>query len=123
MAGEISLREYVDVRFEAQEKAVQAALDSAQRAVSKAEAASEKRFESVNEFRSALGDSARLLMPRSEAEQAFKTMNDKIDLITSRVNAREEQGKGLSQGWVFLISAVSLAGAIFGMVAFFARPG
>jgi len=36
-------------------------------AVNKAEAATEKRFESVNEFRAQLGDQSRTFMPRIES--------------------------------------------------------
>lgn len=128
----VSLREYVDNRFEAQdkavaaalaaqEKAVTAALAAADRAVAKAEAASERRFESINEFRGALADSARLLMPRSEAEQQMRAMTDKIDDVTNRVNARDDRGRGLGQGWVILVAAIGLIGTVIGLVAFFAK--
>lgn len=114
-ANDISLREYVDVRFEAQEKAVEAALASADRAVQKAEAASDKRFESVNEFRAALDDSGRLNMPRTEAEQQFRATAEKIDDLTKRLNARDEQGRGLSSGWAMLIAAVGLIAVVWAM--------
>lgn len=111
----ITLREYVDVRFDAQQAAVEAALASADRAVQKAEAASDKRFASVNEFRQALGDSARLTMPRSEAEQQFKAMTEKVDELTKRLNARDEQGRGLSEGWTMLIAAVGLVAVLWAL--------
>lgn len=114
--GPISLREYVDVRFEAQEKAVQAALASADRAVAKAEAAAERRFDSVNEFRSTLSDQARLLMPRSETEQALRGLSDKIDALTGRLNQRDDRGRGMDQIWGYLIGA---AGLIALMASFF----
>ena len=117
----ISLREYVDGRFEAQEKAVaaalaaaksavDAALAAAQKAVDKAEAASEKRFESVNEFRAALSDASRLNMPRTEAEQQIRTLNDKIEVVSARLAAREERGEGKGQVW-------SLIGAVVAVIA------
>lgn len=114
-SNEITLREYVDVRFEAQEKAVEAALASADRAVQKAETASDKRFESMNEFRAALDDSGRLNMPRAEAEQQFRATAEKIDELTTRMNARDEQGRGLSGGWSMLIAAVGLAAVLWAM--------
>lgn len=113
--NDITLREYVDVRFEAQEKAVEAALASADRAVQKAEAASDKRFESMNEFRAALDDSGRLNMPRAEAEQQFRATAEKIDELTTRMNARDEQGRGLSGGWSTLIAAVGLIAVVWAM--------
>src|SRR5579859_2930678 len=104
----ISLREYVDIRFDAQEKAVNAALAAADRAVNKAEIASEKRFDAVNEFRAALADSARLLMPRAESEQSTKILAGKIDTLETRVNAREDRGAGESQGWVKIGLSLSM---------------
>lgn len=88
----VSLREYVDVRFEsqeratttalaAQEKAVAAALAAADRAVAKAEAASERRFESVNEFRGTLLDQARTFMPRLEYETSHKALVEKVEAV------------------------------------------
>jgi hypothetical protein len=114
----ITLREYVDVRFEAEEKAVQAALASADRAVAKAEAASERRFDSVNEFRGTLADQARLLMPRSEAEQSLKALADKIDILTQRINQRDDRGRGMDAIWGYLIGAVGIGALI---VSFFKR--
>src|SRR6186713_1573425 len=89
----VPLREYVDVRFDAQDKAVlsalsaqgkavDAALAAADRAVAKAEAAAEKRFESQNEFRGTLTDQARTFMPRTEAEQSTGAINDKLNALT-----------------------------------------
>lgn len=123
----ISLRQYVDNRFEAQEKAVAAALTAqkeavsaalaaADRAVAKAEAASDKRFESVNEFRSALNDNARLLMPRLEAERALTTIAEKGDVLTSRLNARDERGQGRGDVMGWIVGAVGLVAAVISIV-------
>jgi hypothetical protein len=66
-------------RFDAQEKAMAAALMAADRAVLKAETASEKRFESVNEFRAVLTAQSATLATKSEVEAAIKGLIDKID--------------------------------------------
>ena len=105
----ISLREYVDIRFEAQEKATATALSNADRAVTKAETATEKRFESVNEFRAALADSARDLMPRQEAERALKVLEDKYGVLERRVNNSESRTGGATDSWVRLGLAISIA--------------
>jgi len=104
----ISLREYVDIRFDAQEKAVNAALAASDRAVNKAELASEKRFDAVNEFRAALADSARLLMPRAESEASARVLAAKIETLETRVNSREDRGTGASQSWIILGLAISV---------------
>lgn len=74
---EISLKEYIDRRFDEQEKAVKAALaaadkgvlsalTSAEKAVDKAESASEKWRAASNEWRAAMGDRERDFLGRKE---------------------------------------------------------
>jgi hypothetical protein len=120
---QISLRNYVDGRFEAQdkavaaalaaaEKAVTAALSAADRAVSKAEIAADKRFESVNEFRQTLSDQTRTFVPRAEYEQAHKSLSDKLDLVTSRLNSRDDKGRGMGDVVSMIVSAAALVAAL-----------
>lgn len=90
-------------RFAAQEKAVEAALTSAKEAVLKAEAASEKRFESINEFRRTLSDQA----------QQFASA-EKVNDLVSRFDRLEGRSSGLDAGWVKLVSVIGL---IVGLVA------
>jgi hypothetical protein len=126
-SDDIPLRQYVDMRFEqqdravaaalaAQEKAVAAALAAADRAVAKAETAAEKRFESVNEFRSALADNFRTLMPRAESESAMKTLNEKIDLLTTRINSKDDRGQGRGDVMGWIVGAVGLVAAVISIV-------
>jgi hypothetical protein len=110
----VSLREYVDIRFAAQESAVQAALASAEKAVVKAESAAERRFDSVNEFRATLADQARLLMPRAEAESAMKSLTEKLDALQTRVNARDDRGRGMGDIWGYIVGAVGILALVIG---------
>jgi hypothetical protein len=110
----VSLREYVDIRFAAQESAVQAALASAEKAVVKAESAAERRFDSVNEFRATLADQARLLMPRAEAESAMKSLTEKLDALQMRVNARDDRGRGMGDIWGYIVGAVGILALVIG---------
>jgi hypothetical protein len=123
----VSWRDYVDTRFEqqdravvaalaAQEKAVAAALAAADRAVAKAENAAERRFEAQNEFRGTLSDQARTLFPRAEAEQVLKGMNEKIEVLTSRVNSRDDRGQGRGDVWGFIIGAAGLIAAVISIL-------
>ena len=74
----ISQKEAVNNAMIAADKAVSAALAAADRAVIKAEIAAEKRFDSVNEFRSLVSDQQRTLMPRVETELLIRTLNERI---------------------------------------------
>jgi hypothetical protein len=93
------LRDYLDKRFNdndkavqaalvSQEKAVGAALSTAKEAVTKAEAATEKRFESVNEFRAQLADQTATLMPRAEYVVQHQALADKFEVSAIAINNR-----------------------------------
>ena len=114
-----TLKEHMNQRFTDNDKAVQAALLSAKEAVLKAEVASEKRFESVNEFRGQLADQSATLMPRAEANTKFDSMNEKLTDITNRLNISQGASKGLQAGWGYLVGAVGLAAVIIGTILAF----
>ncbi len=74
----------------AAKEAVSAALQSAKEAVTKAEVASEKRFESINEFRAQLKDQQQTFMPRSEVTIAIKQLADQLASIAATQVPRSE---------------------------------
>jgi SMC interacting uncharacterized protein involved in chromosome segregation len=76
--------------FTAQKLSVDAALAAADRAVNKAEIASEKRFESVNEFRETLRDQQTTFIPRGESAALFKAADEKLTAIQSNYDNRLE---------------------------------
>jgi hypothetical protein len=78
-----------------------AALVSADRAVQKAEVATEKRFESVNEFRGTLDNQQRTLIPRSEVDVIKSSLEEKITQLTKtldEVRRGDALVGGLAQG-------------------------
>ena len=77
-------------------------------AVNKAETATEKRFEGVNEFRAQLGDQSRTLMPRIETEVLMKNMNDKIEALTTKVEKQENMKAGGSSMIAYIVAGISL---------------
>jgi hypothetical protein len=92
----IAAQEAIQAALLAQKEAVASALMAADRALSKAELANEKRFESVNEFRSTLSDQARELMPRNESMSMMAAMASKMSELADRFNRLEGQGLGVS---------------------------
>jgi hypothetical protein len=105
-------------RFENVIQATQAALAAADRAVNKAEAAAEKRFEGVNEFRETLADQQRNLMPRAEVELQNKAINNQLSELKVRVASIEDKKAGSKEGIGIIIG---VAGFIFGLVALLSR--
>lgn len=71
-------RLYTD-RFNAQEKAVLAALASAKEATMKEEASSDAKFKSVNELRALANDILNKAMTRLEAESRFAALAEKME--------------------------------------------
>jgi len=113
----------INQRFVDAEKSVAFALTAAKEAVTKAEAASEKRFEGVNEFRATLGDQQRTLMPRAEAELRMKSMEDQIAAI-QRANV-EQFGKstGSKELWGWIVGVLGVLALVASwLVRAFAKP-
>ena len=107
-AALVAQKDAVKEAFAAQKEAISAALAAQDRAVSKAEMASEKRFEGVNEFRAQLGDQQRTLMPRVEAENRLGTMGEKISVLESFRTEMLSKGSGTKEGYGLAIGIVGL---------------
>ncbi len=103
----------LDAALLAADRAVQAALQAAEKAVTKAENAAEKRFESVNEFRTTLSDQAAQFLTRSEAEATMANIRERVQELTDRVNRSEGKAGGVSSTMtmVFVIGGLVIAAA------------
>ena len=108
-------------RFENVIQATKSALDAADRAVNKAEMASEKRFDAVNEFRATLSDQQRTLMPRNEAELMIKSINEKVDALNLTTIARQSEKQGIGQGWGYAVGVVGLISLIVSCILRFVK--
>ncbi len=90
-------RRYED-RFKATDEKTSLALAGSEKAVTKAEAATEKRFDAVNEFRGTLSDQAASLLPRAEANANFRAYDEKIEEMKKQISAlRETQTKSMGE--------------------------
>ena len=113
----------IAVALQAQEKAVQAAMDSAEKAVSKSEAATDKRFDSVNEFRKALEEQTLSFLTRTEYNVQHQSLGEKVDMNVSKIHdiekdigAIKERGIGRHDIWTILISSVSSIATIVTLI-------
>lgn len=103
-------------QFEAQEKAVAAALAAADRAVAKAELASERRFDSVNEFRATLSDQASRFVTRDEIDARLAPLVEKVNAALSNSSATSQRSAGLNAGWMILVQMAAVAAAVVAVV-------
>src|ERR1700722_14136608 len=99
-------RRYED-RFKAMDEKTSLALTSSEKAVTKAELATEKRFDSVNEFRDTLRDQAATLMPRNESEAKFAAINEKFDDIKKAGTAQHNWSIGTGLSVLALLIAIA----------------
>ena len=108
-------------RFDAQEKAVVAALAAAKEAVTKAESAAEKRFDSVNEFRASLKDQQATFITRNEVDIRFKSLDDKITANNQQITQLVARAEGAAQLWGAITVVIGLI--VAGMMLFIALRG
>ena len=94
-------------RFRSMDEKTQLALTSSEKAVTKAETATEKRFEGVNEFRETLSDQANTFLPRTEYASNHQGLVDKMETIkeglTTQIVALRES-RSASEGKTTLLS-------------------
>jgi len=99
--SDIPLREYLEQKiddlekrvfqkFESQREAMITTFAASERAIAKSEEAQKAYNERSNEFRGQLGDQARMLMPRAEAETRFAALDAKNDDIKKEIIALRE---------------------------------
>lgn len=118
-----TLKEYTDRRLEDVERSIEVALnahdnlvntqidamnntinkdrdsykqrfEASQTAIDKSEQASEKRFESVNEFRKTLSDQTNSFLPRVEYHAHHSALVDRVTEMNDRINRSEGQTSG-----------------------------
>lgn len=99
---------HLEERIKAVADTAQAAAQNADKAVSKAETAAEKRFESVNEFRNTLSDQQRNLMPRDEANIRFEALTHEIRGAQHILENMRAEQKGVVGDWGYAIGVVGL---------------
>jgi hypothetical protein len=93
------------------------AMAAQKEAVIKAEVATERRFESVNEFRNQMGDMQRTLMPRSESEQRMANLEKQLDSLEGLMSESRARLRGGKEMWAYIIGAVGLLLAIASFAA------
>ncbi len=113
----------LETRIEEIDKRVALAFAASEKAIVKAETATEKRFDGVNEFRGVLSDQATTLLPRIEYQVQHQALNDRLGLLTEIVTKLESRLTGKSEG-IGIVGTVVLGcvvgfGTLLGGLAIF----
>jgi hypothetical protein len=114
-----AVREMQDKVTSMADAAINAAIASSREAIAKAEVSTEKRFDAVNELRNSLNEVSNKMMPRPEVESAMKSMDDKVRMVSSRLDQMTgaEQHGDKSSSTVISIIAIVIA-ALVGLSQF-----
>lgn len=138
-ATDVSLREYLtalinnaerrsDARFESMKEMVETAFTTAQTAINKADEATEKRFEGVNEFRAALSDQAQQFVTKptlnalvQKLEAQIDRNREDLDALAKRIDIREGQAAGSRVTWGNMTAIIVAAAAAIGIVVVLAN--
>lgn len=100
----------------AQKEQVREQLKNAEKAIDKAEMATEKRFESVNEFRSQLADQASMFMPRQEYDARHLSLIEQVASVGERLTRMEGNTAGGHDQTARIYAVVAIIAVIFGSV-------
>lgn len=95
--------------------------DDMQEAIGKAETASEKRFDAVNEFRSTLSDQAATLISRREVEAMLQTISTRVSDLGQQVDRNTGRDSGIGVGWSVLLGICSVLALFTAIFAVFER--
>ena len=85
-------------------------------AVSKAEVASEKRFDSVNEFRKTLSDQTATFATRADLDAAKELLSSKVDGLKTRADRGAGTIAGVGTSWGYLIGVAGFLTAVIALV-------
>lgn len=115
-----TLEKYLTTRIDAVKENVTTAMLAADKAISKAEGSTEKRFESVNEFRQTLSDQAVNFLSRNEYHANHAALIEKIEGLDKRISLNqssitEMQSRGLGSKESFSKVGAIVMGAVIGL--------
>ena len=95
----------VSDQFIAADKVVSAAMAAADKAVAKAETAAEKRFDSVNEFRSAMKDQQNTFADKAQTDFRLASIEARLDKSAGR-------SQGVSMATYVIVQVVLTVAAV-----------
>ena len=103
-------------RIKALKEAVEFSQAVAEKAVTKAEVSTEKRFEAINDFRMLVADQTKGFISRGEFEALRDGGSERLRDLAARVDRSEGKSTGLNAGWGYLVGALGLIATVIAIV-------
>ena len=99
-------------RSESQDEAVAAAQFTSEKAITKAESATEKRLEGLNELRAMAADQSKNYARSDEVGLIIKGLDERVRALTNTVDlyttAQLARGGGMKELWGYIVGAAGL---------------
>jgi hypothetical protein len=112
-----ALKEHLESKIELNYAVIQTDLAASKEALSKALATSDKRLESMNEFRGSLADQNRLQMPRAEAEVLIKGLAERLANCELEISQQRAMQAGTVGGKSNIVMIVGLVATVVSIIA------
>ena len=113
-----ALDEKVSLLINAQKDGVKTAMDAAEKAVAKAEAAADKRFEALNELRGMAADWRSEFARQSTVDLQFRSVEGRINILESAGYNREGNAKGRSELVAWIVMGLFAGAALTTVLGF-----
>ena len=106
-------------RYEASRDALHAALGCAKEAIDKADAAYEKRFDNINQWKQTFSELSGKMVTRMEYSSSYEALKDKIEEASGRIKIIEGKSTGIGAS-ISIVMAVAalLISLMFGAINF-----
>lgn len=106
---------YLEKRILSLEKLMDAKFDAQKQAVETANAAMQARFESVNEFRAAMGDQAQKFVTRDVVDANFKDLTRRLGSLEERMAGYDGRIIGWSAGSAAVVLVIAIVAQLLNL--------
>ena len=103
----IPLKEHFESLLREMEKRYEQRFDAQEKAVLKAEVATEKRLEGVNEFRKTLSDQQSTFVSKEVSDARFKSLENLVAVLTAQQQQNSGRGAGRNDVWLVIVAIAS----------------
>lgn len=111
-----TLKEHLESKISALEKNVATALAAADKAVTKAETAIEKRFDSGNEIRQAMVDAQGHFAQKEQTDLQFDGVDQRLKAIEQTLAAASGKSAGIGMLAAAIGTAIVVGSALLGLI-------
>jgi hypothetical protein len=117
----VTLRDYMDRRFDDQQDAVKTALTASTEAINNVKEDNQKWRDAMNEWRSTMKDREEIFMPRAESEKVMGILESRTDKLEESNDKQVGLSSGVTKSWSVIVTVIGMAITLIGLIYVFYR--